>query len=91
MLRILQSLLALISLLLLAWLAARANAATFQDPDDPAWKSVPVEPAACPRPRLLTVPRCLTPPPQPGTHFQGQPFAYGYFWRQGTAGGRFSS
>jgi hypothetical protein len=79
MLRILQSLLALISLLLLAWLAARANAATFQDPDDPAWKSVPVEPAACPRPRLLTVPRCLTPPPQPGTHFQGQPFAYGYF------------
>jgi hypothetical protein len=78
MIRILQSLLALISLLLLAWMAARADSATWQEPD-PACQSVPTEPAFTAGPGMPPGRRCLVPGPQPGTHLQGQPFAYGYF------------
>ncbi len=78
MTRILQSLLALIGLLLLAWMADRADGAPWQESDS-AWQNVPAEAAAAAKPRLLPACPCLTPGPQPGTHFQGQPFAYGYF------------
>ena len=47
MIRILQSLLALIGLLLLALMAARANSAAWQE-TDPAWQGVPAEPALSP-------------------------------------------
>src|SRR5271165_3361347 len=78
MTRILQSLLALISLLLLAWFADQASSAPWQQPD-PAWRSDPAEPVVSARPLLLPACHRLVPGPQPGTHLQGQPFAYGYF------------
>ncbi|MGA2256590.1 MAG: hypothetical protein ABSG53_18230 [Thermoguttaceae bacterium] len=78
MIRVLQSLLALISLLLLALMAAKANGATCQEAEQ-AWQIVPPEPAVSAGPRVLPVHRCLVPGEQPGTHLQGQPFAYGYF------------
>ncbi len=78
MIRILQSLLALIGLLLLALMAARADGAAWQETDS-AWQSVPAEPAVSARLGVLSAHRCLVPGPQPGTHLEGQPFAYGYF------------
>ena len=78
MTRILQALLALISLLLLAWLATRADGAAC-DASYPAcesavpWASGPAGPLP---PRFHV---CLRPGAQPATHLQGQPFAYGYF------------
>ncbi len=78
MLRTMQTLLALICLLLLAWMAARADGAPWQD-TDPAWQPSVAQPAFYAEPRPLPVHRCLVPSPQPGTHLQGQPFAYGYF------------
>jgi hypothetical protein len=79
MIRILQSLLALISLLLLALMSARAESAPWQA-TDPAWQGDAAEPAMVSGPpRVRPGHRCLVPGPQPGTHFQGQPFAYGYF------------
>jgi len=78
MIRILQSLLALISLLLLAFMAARANSAGLQA-TEPAFQLVPAEPAASTGPRVRPAHPCLIAGPQPGTHFPGQPFAYGYF------------
>jgi hypothetical protein len=78
MIRLFQSLLALVTLLLLSWLASRANSAPWQE-SDPGWQSAPAEPVAAATPPLLPVRRCLAPGPQPGTHLQGQPFAYGYF------------
>ncbi len=78
MIRIFQSLLALISLLLLAWLASTADSAPWQEPD-PGWQSAAVEPPPPAAPHLLALPRCLTPATQPATHLQGQPYAYGYF------------
>ena len=78
MIRILQSLLALIGILVLAFLAATANGATWQEPVE-SWQIDPGEPAVASRPRLLPVHHCLVPASQPGTHLQGQPFAYGYF------------
>jgi hypothetical protein len=76
--RILQSLLALISLLLLALMAARANSAPWQEPET-TWQAAPAEAAVSPPPHVRPAHRCLVPGPQPGTHLQGQPFAYGYF------------
>ena len=81
MVRILQSLLALIGLLLMAWLASRADSAPWQGPET-GWQGAASQPVASAAPRLLPVPRCLTPGPQPGTYLQGQPFAYGYFGAQ---------
>ena len=78
MTRILQSLLALISLLLLAWLADKASSAPWQG-TDPTCQNDPAEPIVLARPHLLPTCHRLVPGPQPGTHFQGQPFAYGYF------------
>ncbi len=78
MTRILQSLLALISLLLLAWLADKASSALWQE-TDPAWQSDPAEPVVSAHLHLLPARHCLAPGPQPGTHLHGQPFAYGYF------------
>ncbi len=77
MIRILQPLL-LIGLLLLVLMAARANGAAWQE-TDPAWQGVSTEPAVPAAPGLLPAHRCLVPGPQPGTHLEGQPFAYGYF------------
>jgi hypothetical protein len=76
MIRVLQSLLALTCLLLLIFLASRAQSAEWQEPDfvDQSASSVP-RPSSHARPMH----RCLTPAVQPGTHLQGQPFAYGYF------------
>ncbi len=78
MTRILQSLLALISLLLLAWMAGRANSAPWQQPD-PVRQSDLAEPHVSARSHLPPACHRLIPGPQPGTHLQGQPFAYGYF------------
>ena len=78
MTRILQSLLALISLLLLAFMAARANSACLQA-TGPASQDIPTERALSAGPRPLPLHRCLAAGPQPGTHFEGQAFAYGYF------------
>ncbi len=78
MIRILQSLLALISLLLLAMMAARADSAPWQGPD-PQCETIPADASFSPLPHARPVHRCLVPGPQPGTHLQGQPFAYGYF------------
>ena len=78
MVRILQSLLALISLLLLALMAARANSASWQE-SAATGNSIPPEPAISAGLRALPAQHCLVPGPQPGSHFQGQPFAYGYF------------
>jgi hypothetical protein len=78
MIRVLQSLLALISLLLLAWMADKANSAPWQQPDA-AWQSDSAQPAVSPRPRLLPAFHRLAPAAQPGSHLQGQPYAYGYF------------
>ena len=76
--RILQSLLVLISLLLLVWMAASANGATWQGPDS-GWDRPANEPTPCAEPHLLRVPGWLRQCPQPGSHLQGQPFGYGYF------------
>ncbi len=78
MTRALESLLALVSLLLMAWMADVANSAPWQPPDsaaqnDPAAQHIYV------RPHLLPGCHCLVPGPQPGSHLEGQPFAYGYF------------
>ena len=78
MVRILQSLLALISLLLLALMAARANSASWQE-SAATGNSIPPEPAISAGPRGAAGPALLGSGPQPGSHFQGQPFAYGYF------------
>jgi len=78
MMRILQSLLALISLLVLAFMAARANSACVR-PMEATCQDIPTEPAVSAGPRVLPIHHCLTAGPQPGTHFQVQPFAYGYF------------
>jgi hypothetical protein len=78
MLRILQTLLALICLLTLAFVAARANGGEWQAPD-PGWQAAPCGPAVCAGGIAPRVHHCLVPGPQPGTYLQGQPFAYGYF------------
>jgi hypothetical protein len=78
MTRILQSLLVLISLLLLAWFANKANSAPWEE-TDPAWQSGPAKPVVSARPHLLPARYRLAPGPQPGTQLHGQPFAYGYF------------
>ncbi len=79
MIRILQPLLALIGLLLLALMAARADSAEWQEPDS-AWQPAAAAPLAPSAPGPLPAHRCLLPRPQPPeTHLQGQPFAYGYF------------
>ena len=77
MIRVLQSLLALISLLFLAFLAARAQSAECQGPEITS-QNLPSAPAEFAGPRLRSIHR-LVPAPQPGTHLQDQPFAYGYF------------
>lgn len=78
MIHILQSQLALISILLLALMATRADSAPWQEPD-PGWQTVPAQTAIAPPLRVRPARVCLTPAPQPGTRLQGQPFAYGYF------------
>jgi len=78
MIRVLQSLPALIGFLLLSLMAVRAESAAWQA-TNPAWQSVPAEPAYSAKPRVLPAHRCLVLGPQPGAHLQGQPFAYGYF------------
>jgi hypothetical protein len=78
MIRVLQSLLALIALLLLAWMAPRADGAPWQEAN-PVSQCVPTEEVVSVPLRVAPVQRCLAPRPQPGTRLQGQPFAYGYF------------
>jgi hypothetical protein len=78
MTRVFKALLVVASLLLLACLAARANSAPWEA-TEPALRTTAVDPAIPARPHLLQGHRCPGPGPQPGTHFQGQPFAYGYF------------
>jgi len=78
MIRILQPLLALIGLLLLALMAASADGAAWQEPD-PIRQPVSTEQAFPAGPNRLPIRRCFVPGPQPETHLQGQPFAYGYF------------
>lgn len=78
MIRTLQPLLALISLLLLALLAARVDGARWQEPD-PDSQVVPAEPAFSAKPHVVPAHHGLLPRSQPATHLQGQPFAYGYF------------
>jgi hypothetical protein len=77
MFRVLQSLLALTSLLVLTFLAARVNGAPFSD-GNTQWQSPPVAESAAAPCRRLCLHR-LMPGPQAGTHLQAQPFAYGYF------------
>jgi hypothetical protein len=78
MIRVFQWISALISVLLLVLMAARAESAPWQEPD-PGWQAAPVNSTVSPAPRPRLVHRLLTPAPQPGTHFDSQPFAYGYF------------
>jgi hypothetical protein len=75
MLRIVESVLALISLLVMAFVAAKANSAPLLPAGD-QWQSLPIASAA---PTRHACHRCLVPGPQPGTYLRGQPFAYGYF------------
>ena len=80
MLRVLQSLLVLSSLLALAFVAAKANSAPLPDADAQSPSIGPATSSDC-----AAVPcrhphhRRLVPGPQAGTHLQAQPFAYGYF------------
>lgn len=78
MARVLKSLLALTTLLVLALVAVKANSAPFAQPDEQWQPTISAAPPApcCRRP---LVHRCLVPGPQAGTHLQAQPFAYGYF------------
>jgi hypothetical protein len=78
MLRILESLLALVTLLLMAFVAAKANSAPLPTGGE-QWQSPPVAASAAAAPHRYPCHRCLTPGPQPGTYLRGQPFAYGYF------------
>ena len=78
MIRILQTLLALIGLLLLTLMASRAESAPRQE-TDPASQGIAAEPAVSIPLRVMPAHRVLVPGPQPGTHLEGQPFAYGYF------------
>ncbi len=85
MLRILQSLLVVSSLLALAFVAAEANSAPLTDPDGqspsigPATGSDGTAIHCRPRPFAAALHHRLVPGPQAGTHLQAQPFAYGYF------------
>ena len=85
MLRILQSLVVLFSLLALAFVAARANSAPLTDADGqspsigPATSSDGTAIHCRPRPFAAALHHRLVPGPQAGTHLQAQPFAYGYF------------
>jgi hypothetical protein len=78
MLRILQSLLVVSSLLALAFVAAKANSAPLTEADG-QWQSPAIGPEHAALPCRHPRHRCLIPGPQPGTHLQAQPFAYGYF------------
>jgi hypothetical protein len=78
MLQILQLRLALIILLVLALTAVQATRASWPEPD-PSWQPASAAQPVVVRPRTLLGHHCLTPAPQPGTHLEGQPFAYGYF------------
>jgi len=74
--RILQTVLMLFSLLALAFVAAKANSAPLPDSDAQSPSIGPARPALfCWHPHQ----RHVTPGPQPGTHLQPQPYAYGYF------------
>jgi hypothetical protein len=78
MIQILKSLLALATLLVMAFVAAKANSAPWAEPDE-QWQTpstTSAAPRACWRPLHH---RSLVPGPQAGTHLQAQPFAYGYF------------
>jgi hypothetical protein len=78
MLQILQLRLAPIILLVLALTAVQAAGATWSEPDS-SWQTASAEQPVVVRQRTLLGHHCLTPAPQPGTHLEGQPFAYGYF------------
>jgi hypothetical protein len=78
MLRIMESLLALIILLALAFVANRAYSAP-PPGNDTRWQAPQVTDATarpCHRPFWH---RHIVPGPQPGTHLQAAPYAYGYF------------
>jgi hypothetical protein len=77
MLQLLRSILAIISLLALAVVAVKANSAPLPDAND-QWQAPDGD---CPPPATSHRPPAhrLVPGPQPGTHLQTQPFAYGYF------------
>jgi hypothetical protein len=78
MVRLLQSLLALISLLLLALLSATTEGATLPS-DEPNWRPAHADPIATVVSHVLPSHRHFAPGPQPGTKLRVQPFAYGYF------------
>jgi hypothetical protein len=76
MIRILQLLLVLFSLLALAFVAAKANSAPLPDSDGQAPSIGPVHPAF---PWVHLRHRRVVPGPQAGTHLQPPAYAYGYF------------
>jgi len=76
MLRILQSLLVLITLVLMAFVAVKANSAPLAEGEN-QWQPPVANPVAVFPHRSSC--RRLVPGPQAGTHLQAQPFAYGYF------------
>jgi hypothetical protein len=77
MLRILRSLLLMVSLLLLVPVAAGADFGSMSLHES-AWQQAPAESVSAAR-RPLLGHHCLVPGPQPGSRLDGQPFAYGYF------------
>jgi hypothetical protein len=80
MIRILQSLLVLFSLLALAFVAAKANSAPLADADGQSPTIGPaVSSGGAVFPRLHMRHRHVFPGPQAGTHLQPPAFAYGYF------------
>ncbi len=81
MIRVLQPLSVLIGLLLLAWLADRADSAPWQEINSVSQGVPPATVVSAPL-RVVPAHRCLVPGPRPGTGLQGQPFAYGYFGAQ---------
>jgi hypothetical protein len=76
MLRVLQMVLVVCSLLALAFVAAKANSAPLPESEGYSPSIGPESPAStCGHPHH----RRVIPGPQAGTHFQVQPYAYGYF------------
>jgi hypothetical protein len=78
MLRILQTVLVLFSLLALAFVAAKANSAPLSD-GAVQWQSPAIGAGQAASPCRHPHRSRIVPGPQAGTHLQAQPFAYGYF------------
>jgi hypothetical protein len=80
MLRVLQMVLVLCSLLALAFVAAKANSAPLPEPEAQSPTIGPATPSECAASTCRHPHhRRVIPGPQAGTHLQAQPYAYGYF------------